>query len=134
MFIPPILADTNIFVAAGFNRGSSSHQIISALHQGRLLQIWNEKTRQETLAIVERIPPLDPDFVEILFRDEGYFPGPTAPEDFEIIEDKSDRKFAALAHACGVLLITNDSDFLNIRDLLDITVLRPSEFVAIRSF
>ena len=129
MFTPPIIADTNIFVAAGFNRRSSSRRIIDALDEGRLLQVWNDRTRKETLTVVEKIPPLDEDFTDSLFRQQGYYPGPTAPHLFDIIDDESDRKFAALANACGVILITNDSDFLQVRDLLDITVLKPSEFV-----
>lgn len=134
MFIPPLIADTNIFVAAGFNRRSSSHRIITAIVQGRLLQVWNQETRQETLAVIDRIPPLDADFASTLFREEGFFPGPTLPEEFTLIEDKSDRKFAALARACGVILITNDSDFLEVREALDIIALRPSEFLSPRNF
>ncbi len=129
MFIPPIIADTNIFVASGFNRDSSSRRIIEALDQGRLLQVWNEQTRRETIAVVDQIPPLDEEFVESLFRDEGYYSESTSPENFGVIDDESDRKFAALAHACGIILITNDSDFLEVRNSLDIVVMRPSAFV-----
>ncbi len=31
--------------------------------------------------------------------------------------------------ACGIILITNDSDFLEVRRSLDIVVMRPSAFV-----
>lgn len=125
----PIVADTNLFVAAGFNKGSASRRIVEALRDGRLLQVWNEATRRETVGVVKRIPPLDAGVVEPLFREEGRFVGPTSEEGLEVIEDVSDRKFAALARACGVILITNDSDFLEVREALELTAMTPSEYV-----
>lgn len=129
MFIPPIIADTNIFVAAGFNGNSSSRHLIDALDTGRLIQVWNENTRRETVAVVDRIPPLDGGFMASLFRKEGYYSAPTSPDNFAVIDDESDRKFAALAHACGTILITNDNDFLEVRHALDIVVMRPATFL-----
>ena len=129
MFIPPLIADSNIFVAAGFNRDSASRRIIDAIERRDLVQVWNDQTRRETLHVVRKIPPLNRDIVEPLFRDDGYYPKPTEPADFEIIDDEGDRKFAALAKSCAVILVSNDSDFLAVRDKLDISVLRPSAFV-----
>ncbi len=129
MFIPPIIADTNLFVAAGFNKGSASRRMVDALGEGRLLQVWDEATRRETVGVVDKIPPLDAGVVEPLFREEGRYVGPVSEEGLELIGDVSDRKFAALARACGVILITSDSDFLEVRDGLDIAIWTPSQFV-----
>lgn len=129
MFVPPVIIDTNIFVAAGFNRDSSSRRIIDAIDRGDLVQVWNDQTRRETLHVVGKIPPLSRDSLEPLFRDDGFYPGATEPAEFEIIGDESDRKFAALAKSCAVVLVSNDSDILAVRDELKISVFRPSEYV-----
>ena len=127
-----VVADTNLFVAAGFNEGSASRRIVEALRDGRLLQMWNEATRRETVGVIERIPPLEADDVEGLFSEEGRYGEPLSEEGLALIEDVSDRKFAALARACEAVLITSDSDFLAVRDDLDMEVVTPSEFVGRR--
>jgi predicted nucleic acid-binding protein len=44
------------------------------------------------------------------------------------VTDPDDRTFAALAHAAGAILISNDDDLLRHRDRLGVTVLTPSAF------
>jgi hypothetical protein len=91
--------------------------------------VWNEATRQETLAVLEKIPPLSRADVEGLFGEEGRFDGPTWPERFEAVEDVTDRKFAALGEATGVAVVSSDGDLLGPRGGLGIAIYTPSEFV-----
>jgi uncharacterized protein len=124
-----IVLDTNVFVAAGFNRGSSSAAIIRAVEEGRLNMTWNTQTRGETERIINQIPRLQWSRFESLFSEDSQFIGPTQPEQFELVEDYEDRKFAALADAADALLISNDDHLLSVRDRLPITVRTPGEFM-----
>ncbi len=127
-----IVIDTNVFVGAAFSPASSSGQILAAVADGRLQLVWDDATRGETMRVLAKIPPIDEDEFVDLFDDDGHFDGSTTPEDFEIVADPADRKFAALAAAADVVLISNDSDLLDVRDELPVQVQTPSEFVSSR--
>lgn len=124
-----VVIDTNILVAAGFKKKSASGRIVEAVAANRLVLVWNQATREESLYIVGKIPPLDEEHFAGLFRSEGRFDEPLDEVGFEVIADQSDRKFAALAAAAGVVLVSNDSDFLDVRESLAVEVMRPSEFI-----
>ncbi len=130
MFTAPVILDTNVFVGAGFKADSASRRIVDAVAAGDLLLVWNEATRAETLAVVGKIPPLRDFEVAPLFTDEGRYAQPTAPEAFALVEDPTDRKFAALAAAAGVVLVTSDDHLLGPRDQMQAMIVTPSEFVA----
>jgi predicted nucleic acid-binding protein len=125
---PAVVGDTNILVAAGFNPRSTSRKIVDAVRQGQLRMVWNDATRREIERIMHQIPPLRAQPVAELFRPADRFTGPTHPERFADVPDPDDRKFAALAHAAGTPLISNDEHLLGRRYRLDLTVLTPSEF------
>jgi predicted nucleic acid-binding protein len=127
---PAVVLDTNVFVAAGFNPGSGSDRIIGAVRQGSLRMIWNDETRRETLSILEKIPPLSWSAVADLFRDEERLDAETHPERFTQIPDPDDRKFAALAHASGAILISQDADLLANPHRIDLLVVTPGEFLS----
>lgn len=125
----PVVLDTNVFVAAGFNPRSASAQIVDAVRSGRLAMAWNPATRAESKKIVSQIPPIHwRDFAD-LFRAEHEYPGSTYPETFAHVEDPDDRKFAALADFAGAVLITNDEHLLAVRGTLGVPVLTPGEFM-----
>lgn len=123
-----VVLDTNVLVAAGFNPRSASAKIVEAVKQGQLRMIWNEATRREIERIMQQIPPLRAYDMSELFRPEDRYTAPTHPERFESIPDPDDRKFAALAHAAGATLISNDDHLLRHRDRRDVTVLTSHEF------
>jgi predicted nucleic acid-binding protein len=118
-----------VFVAAGFNRESASARIVDHVRSGRLRIIWNEQTRRETAYIVRKIPPLSWDNVAEIFREENCHHGETSPEAFDYIPDADDRKFAALAEATGVALITNDDHLLDYRERTELKILTPREYL-----
>jgi uncharacterized protein len=124
-----IILDTNVFVAAGFNRNSASAKILRSIASGELRMIWSDATLRETQMIVEKIPPLSWKDVSDLFRDDARFAGEIDTSGFELVEDADDRKFAALSAASGATLITSDDDLLSVRDRLTVAVLTPSEFL-----
>lgn len=124
-----VVLDTNVFVAAGFNPGSASAQIVDTLKNTRVLMIWNAQTRQETAQVVQKIPPLAWTDFEELFRAEGCFKGPTAPEAFDYVPDPDDRKFAALAGASNAPLVTLDDHLLGSSHRMKTLVLRPKDYL-----
>jgi uncharacterized protein len=125
---PPIILDTNIFVAAGFKSSCRSAQIVEQVRSGDLQMVWNEETLRETEFIVCKIPPLRWEKFSNLFLLENCYSGPLFPQHFQQISDRADLKFAALAEATGSILVTMDRDFLSVRDTLAITIMTPYEF------
>jgi uncharacterized protein len=125
-----VVIDTNVFVAAGFNARSASAHILAAIRERRFQLVWSEATRWEANLVLRRIPPLSWDKFADLFRPEGEFTGRFDPRDFVFIEDPDDRKFAALAEAAKVPLVTNDHHLLAHRNLIGFDVLTPRAFLA----
>jgi predicted nucleic acid-binding protein len=125
---PGVVLDTNVFVAALFNPRSDAARILAAIHRGEPRMTWNEATRQEIRTILEKIPPLSWSSVSTLFREENRYVESTNPGSFLQIPDPEDRKFVALAHAAGAILISQDAHLLADPHRLDVLVLTPREF------
>lgn len=123
----PVVLDTNIFVAAGFNPQSNAARIVQRIRDGELRLIWHAHIRAETKKIIRQIPPLSWNRFESLFTPEGKYDGPITPEDYGMVADPADRKFAALAAATNAILVSNDRHLLSVRDQFSITVLTPKE-------
>jgi predicted nucleic acid-binding protein len=123
-----VVLDTNVLVAAGFNPRSASAALVAAARQGQVQMVWNEATRREIERIVQQIPRLRAHDVTVLFRPADRFTAATHPERFADIPDPDDRKFAALAHAAGAVLISSDEHLLGYRGPLELTVQTPGAF------
>lgn len=124
-----IVADTNLFVAAGFNPDSDSARILRAVHAGTLRLVWDGPTRRETEHVVGSIPPLRGSDLAAYFVPSSRYDGPTDLHTFDSIPDPADRKFAALAAATGAVLVTSDRHLLDGRPHSGVVVLTPGEFV-----
>lgn len=122
-----IVIDTNVFVAAAFRRGGTSHRILRAVTEGRVVHVWHDVTRGETEAIVRRIPPLRPFDLAPFFSSENRHAGSLDRKPYRAVADPSDRWFAALAGSTGSIVVTSDDDLLGPRDQLDITIETPAE-------
>ena len=122
------MLDTNVFVAAGFNPGSHSARLVEAVPDGRLRMVWDDATRGEIEHVMRQIPRLSWNGIADLFRAEDSFSGSTHPEEFGFVPDAADRKFAALADAAQVPLVTSDAGLLNAGGQMTVRVLKPSEF------
>lgn len=126
-----LVCDTNVFVAAGFSPGSNSGHLIRALERGILRLVWDVPTRRETERILRKIPPLPTAPVLALFEAGREWPHATDPDAFAAIEDPEDRKFAALATAAGVELVSQDDHLLSVADRWPgrLAVLTPHDFL-----
>lgn len=123
-----VVIDTNVFVAAGFKPSSACGRILRAVAAGRLALVWDEPTRAETRAVLERIPRLRWGDVAPLFCEEMRHEGPTDPDAFGCVEDPADRKFAALASAADAVLLTSDEHLLAHAGRLPCRVETPAAF------
>lgn len=123
-----VVLDTNIFVAAGFNPGSHAARILKAVRAGEVRMVWHETTRREIRYVLGRIPPLHGFSVEDLFRRETEYRHPIYPEAYRMVPDPDDRKFIALAHASGSVLVSRDEHLLQQRARTDVPILTASEY------
>lgn len=130
MSVPEAVFDTNVFVAAGFRRSSASAQLLALVRAGKIRLVWDEPTRRETRNVLRRIPRLSWEEVEDLFTEGGAHRGGTEPGGFGRVTDATDRKFAALAAAAGVPLVSSDHDLLEHRGDPGFEVRTPGEMVA----
>jgi len=112
---PHVVLDSNVFVGAGFNPRSNSALLLERVRDGRLRMVWDDSTHTEIEHVLRRIPGLSWDAVAELFRDEDRFDGETHPDQFGYVPEPADRKFAALADAANVPLVTSDRGLLNAR-------------------
>ncbi len=125
-----VVLDTNVLVAAGFEKESASARIVEAVRAGGVTLVWDEATAAETRHILAKIPPLNSDEFADLYRPQDRYAGVTRLDEMTEIEDPADRKFAALAVATGAVLVSNDDHLLGVRTRIDAEVVTPSEFVA----
>ena len=125
--MPPVILDTNVFVAAAFKRSSASATILRSVAHGEHALIWDEATRSETKNVLTRIPPISWDAVASLFQNQNQWNGTVDLQAVEFVSDPEDRKFAALSQATGAVLVSSDSDLLDHRGALNICT--PSEFL-----
>jgi predicted nucleic acid-binding protein len=102
--------------------------LLDAVRDGRLRIVWDDATHEEIEHVLRRIPRLSWGAVAELFRDEDRFEGATHPDQFDYVLDPTDRKFAAIADAASVPLVTSDRVLLNARGQAPFPILRPSEF------
>jgi predicted nucleic acid-binding protein len=128
MAASPVVLDTNVFVGAGFNPGSASARIVEAVRRGRLPLVWDDATRREIERVLGRIPPLRRLTCDDLFRAEARFGGAVESAPFDGIADPDDRKFAALAHAAGAVLVTSDAHLLGWPGVAGLTILTPGDY------
>jgi uncharacterized protein len=123
-----VVLDTNVFVAAGFNPRSHSARVLDAVRLGRLRMVWDSSTQEEVEHVLRQIPRLSWTSVAALFRAEDKFEGTTQPQNFSFVPDPADRKFAALADAARVPLVTSEGGLLMAAAQIKVPALKPGEF------
>jgi uncharacterized protein len=127
-----VVLDTNVFVATGFNQHSHSAGLLEMVRRGELRMIWSDETQDETRHILKKIPLLRWDEVSDLFHARDHFTGTLDLEQYNHVDDPSDRKFLALAEVTGSALISNDEHLLAHADRATVPVLTPSQFLKAR--
>ena len=124
-----LVIDTNLIIAARWNRRSTSRRILEAVAEGRATLIWSEAVRREALFVLGQVhPPADfRGFVESLFRQEHRVDDPPAVSQSE---DPDDDKFLAAAIGGAVdVVISNDRHLLDVKWIEGIPILRPREAI-----
>jgi predicted nucleic acid-binding protein len=125
-----VVLDSNVFVAAGFNQGSSSAHLLAWVRASKVQMVWHDLTLAETRYQVEKIPPLAWPPLAGLFAPSNQVKGDLALVAYDFIEDRADRKFAALAEQANAILVTNDHHLLSAAPRLSVPVLTPRQAVA----
>ena len=126
---PPIVADTNILVAAGYSESSASRKIILAVLEEKLDMIVSEAILREYRFILPRAlrrREFMPQIESALKNARLIVPSPyggIAPP------DPDDTKFLAAAHSvANATVITNDDHLLALGDKASVRIARPRVF------
>ncbi len=125
----PVILDTSVVIAALFRPRSHAGRVLDGVREGRFLLLWSPATRQETERLVRRIPPIEWERVEALYREGGCRPD-EGGGDFSSIPDAEDHKFAALARQTGATLVTLDRHLLEVDPAVGVRVATPTAFMA----
>ena len=125
-----VVLDSNVFVAAAFNRESDSARLVEWVRSRRLRLMWHRATRQETRHQLQKIPPISWEPFADLFAEENRVEGELSLQSYGFIGDKDDHKFAAVAESAAAVLVSNDQDLLSAAARLSVPVLTTGEAVA----
>jgi hypothetical protein len=131
-----IVIDTNLLVAAFFNKRSASFKILKMAKEGRVQVLWTEPIKREAQKILTNIQHAlravskkrfsfkGKEFLSQVFREENKIINP--PKLDIIKEDPDDNKFLSCAlKGKADLIITNDNHLLKIKNFKQIPILTP---------
>jgi putative PIN family toxin of toxin-antitoxin system len=119
--MPRILIDTNVFVAAAYNRHSASREIVAAVERGELTLVVSPAIVQEYEQIIPKAVRSD-EGRELFRRVLGFAEWVTPEENPPVTVDRADDKFLAAALAAGAdAIVTNDP-------YQGIEIVRPAQF------
>lgn len=123
-----VVLDTNLFVAAYWNRSSSSARIIQKCLHGGLEAVATEEIARELRMIIRTIRAKREyaEQVERLLKLATF----VQPITVEVkTEDREDQKFLECAAAAQAdYLITNDDHLLRLKSVGKTRIVKPSEF------
>lgn len=124
-----VVLDTNLLIAAFFNKQSASYKILEKVREGEIEAFWTQSIWEEGKKILENVGA-DKLFYNKL---EEVFKPQNEIEDFpkvQVVEDDpSDNKFLGCALKAGAkYIISNDRHLLKIKDYQGIEILPPTGF------
>jgi len=132
--IPKIVVDTNLLVAAFFNKKSSSFKILEMAEKGKIKLLWTKPIRNEARLILGNIKRAvksktgNQKILKNIFQNENKVENP--PQIDVIKEDPEDNKFLGCAlKGKAKMIVSNDQHLLKVRKLKGIPILTPSEAV-----
>ena len=129
---PPIgiVLDTNLFVAAYWNKDSASAQILRSVTHGELKLLYSKSIKKEAFTILKNIKVGKKylDYVETIFSN-GRFIKPR--EHLSLIkDDPHDNKYLDCAvSGKAKFIISNDKHLLKLGHYQSIRIVRPGEFM-----
>lgn len=126
--------DTNTVVSALLFRAGRSSWLRGAWRRGDLVPVVDQPTVSELIRVLS-YPKFDLDKAEIGVLLADYLPfaetveeAAEPPVELPDCRDPDDQKFLRLAAVGAVaVLVTGDSDLLELRDRTDLEILRPDE-------
>lgn len=120
-----VVLDTNVLVAAAYNPGSASRQVVEACLEGRLIPVVSSALRREYEFILARAIR-SRSYLESIHRvidsAEVVEPGQTPRV---VPDDPDDDKLVAAARAARAILVTNDAHLLALAGHEGLEVMRP---------
>ncbi len=133
---PKIVVDTNLLVAAFFNKKSSSFKILKMAEEGRIRLLWTKPIRNEARLILGNIKQAvkssmgNREILKNIFQRENKVENP--PRVDVVKEDPEDNKFLGCAlKGKAEMIVSNDQHLLNMQGFKGIPVLTPSKAVKI---
>ncbi len=131
---PKIVVDTNLLVAAFFNKKSSSFKILEMAEKGRVRLLWTKPIRSEARSILGNIKQAvkskmgNHEILKNIFKKENKINNP--PKLDVVKEDSEDNKFLSCALKGGAkMIVSNDQHLLKIGEFRGIVILTSTEAV-----
>lgn len=124
-----VVLDTNLFVAAYWNRHSASARIIEACLEGQLQAVYTPSIEKELWTIMRAIRVRE-EFTAIVsnFIGRAELVSPWAQVDVRT-EDPDDQKFLVCAVSADAdYLISSDAHLLTLRTIGKTEIIKPGEF------
>ena len=123
-----VVLDTNFFIAAYWNKKSSSRGILEKAGKGEFEVIWSKNTREELDFILGRIKAHEQflEFVNLIFKKENeVFP----TEEISVVKDRADNRLLEAAKAGNAdYLVTSDRGLLVLKTFGPTKIVKPKEF------
>lgn len=137
-----IVVDTNLLVAAFFNKRSASFKILRMAEEKKIQIFWTESIKREAEIILtniqkslkssgrkkvlaEQLEAFEKEVFNKIFKQENKIKNP--PRVNAVKEDPSDNKFLSCALAANVdLITTTDRHLLKLRSFRQIPILTPT--------
>lgn len=124
-----VVVDTNVFVAAFWNKNSASAYILRACTNGTILLCYTQQIRKEIGLILRNAKSSERYRQAITQMLERGIEVKVAQHLSVVNEDPEDNKFLECAAAIGAdYLITNDSHLLDLESFERTKIITPSEF------
>jgi len=125
-----VVLDTNLIIAAYYNRRSASAQILDLARNGKINVLWSEKVFEEAKFILDKIKA-GVEFRKSLLSIYKESRKVIKPErDIDVIEDDpSDNKLIGCAVKGASYIISNDHHLLDIGEYKGIKMVRPQAFL-----
>ena len=127
-----VALDTNVFISAVFFGGVPG-RILTAWRRGEIQLVLSPEIVEEYAAVLQRLekqyPPIQAEpIIDLLLSGAEMIAAP--PFDKQISTDPDDDKFISCALAAKArAIVSGDKHLLDVKRLLGIEILRPSEFV-----
>lgn len=124
-----MVLDTNLFVAAFWNKRSASAEILNACLEGQAHLYYTKQIVAEIRLILRNIraTPGYRHFVDEILK-KGTEVKPLGPVSV-VLDDPEDNKFLACALAANAeYIITNDEHLLRLKTFHRVSIAKPSEF------